>query len=156
MEKDCFILYFYSDKLGHYKTYFFRKFLNTDAFKYVRLQNTLKRCKVYQILSPTVDYACFLVKCINYHNEMFLQISYLLQDLARFLQETSDLFIFSKKGLLCRSDVSLQDSFRKLAKLFSTCKIHCKTGACRITCNGCRYPVPQVTLPADAGKDLRR
>ena len=33
---------------------------------------------------------------------------------------------------------------------------HCKTGACKITCDGCRYPVPQVNLPAEAGKNLRR
>ena len=32
LEKDCFILYFYSDKLSHYKTYDFRKCLLSDAF----------------------------------------------------------------------------------------------------------------------------
>ena len=35
-------------------------------------------------------------------------------------------------------------------------KLHCKTGACKDTCDGCRYPVPQVKFPADAGKNLRR
>ena len=39
---------------------------------------------------------------------------------------------------------------------FPYCSIHCKTGACKITCDGCRCPVPQVNLPADAGKNLRR
>ena len=35
----------------------------------------------------TVDYTCFLVKCINYQNGMCLKIIYFLQDLARFLQK---------------------------------------------------------------------
>ena len=30
--------------------------------------------------------------------------------------------------------------------------LHCETGACKITFDGCRYPVLQVKLPADAGK----
>ena len=56
-EKNCFILYFYSDTLGHYKTYF-RKFLIPDAFKHVRLQNAFNKCKFHQILPLTVDCAC--------------------------------------------------------------------------------------------------
>ena len=31
---------------------------------------------------------------------------------------------------------------------------HCKTGACKITCDGYTYPVPQLNLPTDAGKNL--
>ena len=31
-------------------------------------------------------------------------------------------------------------------------KVHCKTGECKITCDGCRYPVPEAKLPADASK----
>ena len=89
MEKNCLILYFYSDKLNLYKTYDFKKFLIPDAFKYVWLQNTFNRCKVHQILHPTVDYACFLVKCINYQNVMCSKIIHFLQEkqLAKFLQE---------------------------------------------------------------------
>jgi len=87
LEKNCFILYFFSEKLSLYKTYDFRKFLISDAFKHVRLQNTFNRCKVHQILPLTVDCACFLVKCINYQNVMCKQIIYFLQDLARFLQK---------------------------------------------------------------------
>ena len=41
--ENCFTLYFYSDKSSHYKTYDLRKFLNPDAFKHVRLQNTFNR-----------------------------------------------------------------------------------------------------------------
>ena len=84
--KKCFILYFYSDKLNHYKTYDFRKFFIPDAFKHVRLQNTLNSCKVHQILPLKVDYVCFLVKCINYPNIMCVHKFYFLQNLARFLQ----------------------------------------------------------------------
>ena len=65
-----------------------------DVFKHVRLQNALNRCKFYQILPLTVNYACFLVKCIIYQNVMCLQVFYFLQDLARFLQKASDLFFF--------------------------------------------------------------
>ena len=83
MEKNCFIWYFYSDKL----TYDFRKFLIPDALKHVRLQNTFNRYKIHQILRLTVDYACFLVKCLNYQNVMCLKVIYFLQDLARFLQK---------------------------------------------------------------------
>ena len=61
-------------------------FLIPDAFKHVRLQNTLNRCKVYQILPLMVDYACFLVKCINYQKVICIQKIYFMQDLARFLQ----------------------------------------------------------------------
>ena len=86
-DKHCFILYFYSDKLSHYKTYDLRKFLIPDAFKHIRLQNTFNSCKVHQILPLMVDYACFLVKCINYKNVMCIQKIYFLQDFASFLQE---------------------------------------------------------------------
>ena len=86
------MLYFFSDKSNHYKTYDFRKFLIPDVFKHVRLQNTSNRCKVYHILPLTVDCACFLVKCINYQNFMCIQMFYFMQDsrnttLAKFLQE---------------------------------------------------------------------
>ena len=70
MEQNGFILYFYSDKLSHYKITDFRKFLIRDAFKHGRLQSTFNRCKVHQILLLTVDWAGFLVKCINYQNVM--------------------------------------------------------------------------------------
>ena len=86
MEKNCFISYFYSDKLSHYKTYDSRKFLIPDAFKHARLQSTFNRCKVHQILPLTVHYACFLVKWINYQNVMCMKKIHFLQDLARFLQ----------------------------------------------------------------------
>ena len=87
VEDNCFTLYSCSDKLSHYKTYVFRKFLIPNAFKDVRLQNTFNRCKFHQILPLTVDYACFLVKCINHQNLMCIQMIYFLQDLAGFLQE---------------------------------------------------------------------
>ena len=41
-----------------------------------------------------VDYACVLVKCINYQNVMCLQVIYFLQDLARFLQKPYFLQVF--------------------------------------------------------------
>ena len=47
LDKNCFILYFYSDKLSQNKTYNFVKVLIPDAFKHVRLQNTFNRCKVH-------------------------------------------------------------------------------------------------------------
>ena len=84
--KKFFLLYFYSDKLSHYKTYDFRKFFITDVFKLFRLQYTFNRCEVHQILPLMVDYACFLVKCTNYQNEMCIQKIYFLQDLERFLK----------------------------------------------------------------------
>ena len=46
-DRNCFIFYFYSDKLSHYKTYDFRKCPIPDVFKRVWLQNTFNRCKVY-------------------------------------------------------------------------------------------------------------
>ena len=46
LEKNCFNLFFYSDRLSHYKTYDFRKLFIPDAFKHVLLQNTFNRCKV--------------------------------------------------------------------------------------------------------------
>ena len=85
LDKNCFILYSCSDKLSHYKTNVFRKFLILSAFTDAQLQNTFNRCKVHQILPLTVDHACFLVKCINYQNVMCVQMIYFLQDLARFL-----------------------------------------------------------------------
>ena len=86
LNKYCFILYFFSDKLSHYKTSDYRDFLLLDAFKHIRLQNTFNRCKVHLILPLMVDYACFLVKCINYQNVMCIQKIYFLHDLARFVQ----------------------------------------------------------------------
>ena len=77
LEKNCIILYFFPDKLSHYKIYDFRKFLIPDAFKHVRLKNAFNRCEGHQILPLTVDYACFLVQCINYQNVICIQI---LQD----------------------------------------------------------------------------
>ena len=107
---------FYSDKLSHYKTYDFRKFLIPDALKHVRLQNTFNRCKVHQILLLTVDYACFSVKCINYQNVMCLQIVYFLQDLPRLLQKC----IFCKKHNSCkifaRNEKALQDCCKNFAR----------------------------------------
>ena len=52
---------FFSDKLSHYKTYDFRKFLIPDAFKHVWLQNAFNKCKFHQILPLMVDYACFFL-----------------------------------------------------------------------------------------------
>ena len=110
-------MYCYSDKLGYYKIYDFRKFIIPDAFEHVRLQNTINRCKVHQILPLMVDYACFLVKCINYQKVMCLQMIYFLQDLARFLQKTSDFFIFRAKNV-CYADQTFP------CKIFQeTCKI---------------------------------
>ena len=71
----------------HTDTYDFRKFFFPDAFKHVRLHNTFNGCRVHQLLPLTVDYACFLVKCINYQNVMCIQVIYFLQDLASFLQK---------------------------------------------------------------------
>ena len=79
-DKNCFNLYFYSDKLSHYKPYDFSKFFIPDAFKHVLLQNTFNTCKLHQILALMVDYASFLVKCINYENVMCIQKIYFLQD----------------------------------------------------------------------------
>ena len=39
-----------------------------DTFKHVRWQNTFNGYKVHQISPRSLDYACFLVKCINYQN----------------------------------------------------------------------------------------
>ena len=85
LDKNCLILNFYSNKLSRYKTHDLRKFLIPDALKHVGLQNMFNRCKVHQILPLMVEYACFLVKCINCQNVMCIQKIY-LQDLARFLQ----------------------------------------------------------------------
>ena len=114
--KKCFVLYFYSDKLSYYKAYNFRKFLILDAFKHVRLQNTFNRCEVHQILSLTVEYACFLVKWINYQNVMCLKMMYFLQDLARFSKNC----IFCKKHNSCkifaRNEKVLQDCCKNFAR----------------------------------------
>ena len=48
--------------------------ISLELFKHVQLQNTFNRCKVHQILPVTVDYACFLMKCINYEKVMCLEI----------------------------------------------------------------------------------
>ena len=126
-EKNCFILYLYSDKLSHYKRYDFRKFLIPDASKHIRLQNTLNRCKVYQILRLTVDYACFLVKCINYQNVMCLKIIYFLQDLARllqklhYLQETQLLQNFCKNWVIVAR--FLQEFCKIYFQIHQSCKI---------------------------------
>ena len=113
-------MYFYSDKLSHYKTYDFRKFLIPDAYKHVRLQNTFNRCKVHQILPLTVDYACFLVKCINYQNVMCSKIIYFLQDLARFLQDSCKNCSFCKRNNSCkifaRNEKVLQDCCNNFAR----------------------------------------
>ena len=138
LEKKVFILYFYSDKLSHYKRYDFRKYLISDAFKHVRLQNTFNRCKVHQILPLTFDYAWFLVKCINYLNVMCLKIIYFFQDLARFLQKLH----FWKKTTLAKflqemkkccmivakilQDVLFTRIFQKLYWLQEFCKIFAK------------------------------
>ena len=100
LDNCCAVLYFYSNELSRYETYDFRKFPIFDAFKHVRLQKALNRGKVHQILRLMVDYACCLVKCINYQNVMCIQKIYFLQDhanscklgktcniLARILQE---------------------------------------------------------------------
>ena len=95
---------FFIDKLSHYKTYDFRKFLNLDASELVRWQNTFSRYKTQQISHLRVDYACFLVKCINYQNVMCVQKVFsckILQHscdraqfLARTLEESCKIFLF--------------------------------------------------------------
>ena len=94
-------LYFYSDKLSHYKANDFRKFLIPDTIKHVRLQNTFNRW-VHQILPLMVDYTNFLVKCLNYQNVMCIQKIYFLQDLARFLQVRKILQDSCKLGKSCK------------------------------------------------------
>ena len=86
LEQNLFIFHFFSDNLSHHKTSDYRKFLMPDAFKHVPLQNTYNRCKNHQILPLMVDYACFLLKCINYQNVMCIQIIYFLQ-VRKILQE---------------------------------------------------------------------
>ena len=128
------ILCFYSDKFSHYKTYDFRYFLIPDAFKHVRLQNTFNRCKVHQFLPVTVDYACVLVKCINYQNVICSKIVYFLQDLARFLQK---FHFLQKKRLLqnfCEKLKSVARSLQEFCKMYFVqefCKscIDCKNFA---------------------------
>ena len=73
-------MFFYSDKLRPYTTNDFGKFFIPDVFKHVRLQNTFNMSKVHQILPLIFDYACFLVKCINYQNVMCIQKFYSLQE----------------------------------------------------------------------------
>ena len=108
------VLYFYSDKLlSHYKTYDFRKLLIPDAFKHVRLQNTLNSCKVHLILPLTVDYASFLLKCINY------------QQVRKILQGSCDRAVSCKN--LARMPLhpkTLQELYILLesCKIFLTCK----------------------------------
>ena len=121
LEKNSFI----SDKLGHYKTYDFKKFLILDAFKHVRLQNAFNKCKFHQILPLASDYACFLVKCINYQNVMCLKIIYFLQDAARFLQkmhflqETQLLQNFCKKW----KSVARYIFYKNFAKVVFFCEL---------------------------------
>ena len=57
IEKNCFILCFFSDKLSYATTYVFKKFLIPYTFKDVRWQNIFNRYKVHQISPPMVDYA---------------------------------------------------------------------------------------------------
>ena len=101
LEKKCFILYFYSDKLGHYKTYDSRKYLIRDAFKHVWLQNTFDRCKVHQ-------------------NIMSIQIIYFLQDLARFLQKME--FLQDSRNTILQNFCKKWESVAGL--LQELCKIH--------------------------------
>ena len=132
--KKYFNLYFYSDNLSHYKTYDFRKFFIRDALKHVRLQNTFNRCKIHQILTLTVDYACFMVKCINYQNVMCSRIVYFLQDLARFMQK---LHFLQEKQLLqnfCKKWKSVARLLEEFCKMYFSqefCKscIDCKNFA---------------------------
>ena len=117
MDKKCFTLYFYSDKSSHYKTYDFRKFLIPVAFKHVRLQNTFNKCKFYQILPLTVDYACLLVKCINYQNVMCLKMTYFMQDVARFSQKLH----FCKKHNSCKIFARNEKVLPDCCKNFARC-----------------------------------
>ena len=125
---------FFSDKSSHYKTYDFRKFLIPDLFKHVQLQNTFNGCKILQILPLMVDYACFLVKCINYQNLMCIQKIHFLQDLAKFVQVKKILYDF------CDTAVSYKNLTRmplhprilqELNFLWESCKIFltCKNRA---------------------------
>ena len=100
---------------------FSRKFLITNAFKHVQLQYTLNRCKGYQILLLTIDYGCFLVKCINYQNVMCLQINYFWQETSFFfLQEMSVKFP-------CKIGRFLARFFRETCKTFlaGTTDLYC-------------------------------
>ena len=69
LEKKCFILYFFSDKLNYYKANDLRKFVIPDAFKQICWKNAFNWSKVHQFSSPMVDYAWFLVKCMNFLND---------------------------------------------------------------------------------------
>ena len=68
LEKSCFTLYFFSDKLNHYKTYAFTKVLISDTFKNDRWQNIFNRYEIIQISPPRLDYAWFLGKPMKYQN----------------------------------------------------------------------------------------
>ena len=129
LEKHCFILYFYSDKLSHYKTYDFKKFLLPDAFKHVRLQNAVNKCKLYQILPLRVDYACFLVKCINYQNVKWLKIIYFLQEMSNCCKIVAKILqdLLSNSPILqgmyflqefCNSCIDCKNFAKFLQKLF--------------------------------------
>ena len=120
MDRNYFVLYFYSDKLGHYKTYDFRKF--PDAFKHVRLQITFNRCKFHQILPLMVDYACFLVKCINCKSVMCYRkfIS------CKILQDFWKLWKSCKNAIASKNLASIEFVVRILQdflNLQKTCKI---------------------------------
>ena len=64
-ENVSFCIFFRQIKLLQY-TIYLENSLIPDAFKHVRGQNTFSRYKVHQISPPMVDFAWFLVKCINY------------------------------------------------------------------------------------------
>ena len=89
---------------------FLRKIVFPDAFKHVHWQNTFNRSKFHQILPLVVDYACFLVKCINYQKVICIQKFYFLQDLARFLWQSTD-------------------SCKNLARILQEC--HCIQQSCK-------------------------
>ena len=82
--KNCFVLYFFSGKLSHYKTYDFKKLLISDAFKHVRLQNTFHWCKVHQIFTSN-GWLCLLFGERHKLSERNVYTENLF--LARFFQE---------------------------------------------------------------------
>ena len=135
LDKNCFILYFYSDKLSHYKTYDFRKFLIPDAFKHVRLQNTFNRCKIRQTLPQMAEYASFLVKCINYQNLMWYRkfISCkILQDSCKLGKSCKTLVIEhsflqeSYKNANASKNLARKDFFLRILQDFFDLQESCK------------------------------
>ena len=77
-----------------------------------------KITKVHQILPLTVDYACFLVKCINYQNVMCIQIIYFVQKM-HFLQDSRKTTLanfLKEKRKCCKNFARFTFKFTNLAR----------------------------------------